>query len=177
MSIIPVKKYFEARKEGCSFFDNYNYISRERSTLLSWYLIFINNTWIIQKLSGWIMSNERRDLADIKPEDCSFLNLEDALKAFWKFKRSRSEMLCKKMGFFKFHKIPRKTPKFTSFFNQVAGVKAFNFRKIWLHHRCFPVNFAKLLATFILWNICKRLLLELCESSCIMLGWFKNGNG
>ena len=35
-----------------------------------------------------------------------------------------------------------------------------NFIKKRLQHRCFPVNIAKFLRTFILKNICERLLLK-----------------
>ena len=42
------------------------------------------------------------------------------------------------------------------------GLKAYNFIKKRLRHRCFPVNIAKFLSTPILKNICKRLLLWMC---------------
>ena len=46
-----------------------------------------------------------------------------------------------------------------SLFNKVTGVKACNFIKKRLQHRCFPVKFAKFLRTPILKNFCERLLL------------------
>ena len=45
------------------------------------------------------------------------------------------------------------------FFNKVAGLKAYNFIKSRLQHRCFPVKFCKFLRTLNLRNICERLLL------------------
>ena len=45
------------------------------------------------------------------------------------------------------------------FFNKVAGLRPATLLKKRLWHRCFPVNFAKLLRTPILKNICERLLL------------------
>ena len=42
------------------------------------------------------------------------------------------------------------------------GLKAYNFIKKRLRHRCFPANIAKFLSTPILKNICKRLLLWMC---------------
>ena len=46
-----------------------------------------------------------------------------------------------------------------SLFKKVPGLKAYNFIKKRLQHRCFPVKFAKFLRTAILKNICKQLLL------------------
>ena len=43
--------------------------------------------------------------------------------------------------------------------NKVAGLKACNFIKKSLRHRCFPMNIAKFLRTHILKNSCERLLL------------------
>ena len=45
------------------------------------------------------------------------------------------------------------------FFNKVAGLKAYNFIKSSLQHRCFPVKFCKFLRTLNLKNICERLFL------------------
>ena len=39
------------------------------------------------------------------------------------------------------------TPVLKSLFNEAAGLKAFNFIKKRLQHRCFPVNIAKFLKT------------------------------
>ena len=49
------------------------------------------------------------------------------------------------------------------FFNKVAGLKACNFMKKRLQHRCFPVKFAKFLRTHILSNINERLLVCIDE--------------
>ena len=46
-----------------------------------------------------------------------------------------------------------------SYFNKVAGLKACNFIKKRLQHRCFSVNTVKFFRAPILKNICKRLLL------------------
>ena len=54
-------------------------------------------------------------------------------------------------------KFYRKTPVLESIFNKVAGLKACNFIKKRLQHRCFPVKFAKFLRTPTLKNICERL--------------------
>ena len=61
--------------------------------------------------------------------------------------------------------------KFTNFtgkhlkvpFNKVAVLRACNFSKKRLQHRCFPIKFAEVLRTYILKNICERLLLNLCK--------------
>ena len=47
----------------------------------------------------------------------------------------------------KFHKFHRKTPVLESHFKKVAGLKACNFIKKRLQHRCFPVRFEKFLRT------------------------------
>ena len=47
-----------------------------------------------------------------------------------------------------------------SLLNKVANLKACNFIKKRLHHRCFPVKFAKILRIAILKNICERLSLS-----------------
>ena len=49
------------------------------------------------------------------------------------------------------------------FFNKVADLKACNFIKKRLQHRCFPVNTAKYLGP-ILKDICKQLLLKIYTS-------------
>ena len=48
----------------------------------------------------------------------------------------------------RFCNIRRKTPKFESLFNKVAGTKACNFLKKILQRRCFRVNIARPLGTF-----------------------------
>ena len=52
----------------------------------------------------------------------------------------------------KFRKFHRKTPVLESLFNKAAGLKACNFIKKRLEHRCFPVKFAKFLRTTFLQN-------------------------
>ena len=49
--------------------------------------------------------------------------------------------------FLKFHSIHGKTSVLESVFNKVAELKAGNFIKNRLQHRCFPVNIAKCLRT------------------------------
>ena len=51
-----------------------------------------------------------------------------------------------------------------SLFNKVAGLKAYNFLKNRLQHRCFPVKSLKFFRATILKNICKRLLLKNVKS-------------
>ena len=48
-----------------------------------------------------------------------------------------------------------------SFFNKVAGLRAFSFIKKKFQRSCFPVKFAKFLRTPTFKNICERLLLYL----------------
>ena len=47
-----------------------------------------------------------------------------------------------------------------SLFDKVEVLKAWNFIKKRLQHRCFTVKFAKFLRTLILKSICERLLVE-----------------
>ena len=47
----------------------------------------------------------------------------------------------------KFRNIHRKTLVLESVFNKVAGLKAYNFIKKRLQHRCFPVDIAEFLRT------------------------------
>ena len=60
----------------------------------------------------------------------------------------------------KFCCIHRKTPMLKSFFSKVAGLQVWNFIKMRLQHRCFPVNIAKFFIASILKNTCERLLLK-----------------
>ena len=60
-----------------------------------------------------------------------------------------------------FAKITRKHMYPSLFFKKVAGLRPATSLKKRLRQRCFPDNFAKLLRTPILWNICERLLLLL----------------
>ena len=48
-----------------------------------------------------------------------------------------------------------------SFFNKVAGMRAFKFIKKKCQRSCFPVKFAKFFRTPTFKNICERLLLYL----------------
>ena len=48
-----------------------------------------------------------------------------------------------------------------SFFNKVAGLRAFSFIKKKFQRSCFPVKFAKFLRKPTFKNICERLLLYL----------------
>ena len=54
------------------------------------------------------------------------------------------------------------------FLNKVAGLGTATLLKKKLWHSCFPVNFAKLLRTPILKNICKRLLMSLSRQFCYL---------
>ena len=78
-----------------------------------------------------------------------------------RYSRSWLRLCYKKKVFLKFRNFHRKTLVLESLFNKAAGLKACNFIKKRLQHRCFPVNIAKFLRTFILKNICERLLLKL----------------
>ena len=60
------------------------------------------------------------------------------------------EASCKKMCFWKFYKIHRKTPVSETFFNKVAGLLPATYLKKRLWYRCFTGNFVKFLrATFL----------------------------
>ena len=59
-----------------------------------------------------------------------------------------------------FCNIHRKTAVLESRFNKVAGLKACNFIKKGIQHRCFPVNDTKFLRKPFLRNICEWLLLK-----------------
>ena len=48
-------------------------------------------------------------------------------------------------------------------FNKAAVMRACNFSKKRLQHRCFPMIFASGFRIYILKNICERLLLNLCK--------------
>ena len=54
----------------------------------------------------------------------------------------------------------RNMPVLESLFNKIADLSACSFIKKRLQNRCFPVILAKFLRTFILKNICERLLLR-----------------
>ena len=58
-----------------------------------------------------------------------------------------------------FFKIGVFTPVLESVFNKVVGLRACNFIRKKLQHRCFPLKFATFLGTPILKNICVWLLL------------------
>ena len=64
---------------------------------------------------------------------------------------------------FIFNKVDKKTSVLEFIFNKVAGLKAWNFIKKILQHRCFPVNIAKFLRARILKNICERLLSDIAK--------------
>ena len=49
----------------------------------------------------------------------------------------------------KFRKFHKKTPVLESLVNKVTDRKAYNFIKKRLHHRCFPVKFAKLFIEYL----------------------------
>ena len=61
----------------------------------------------------------------------------------------------------KLNKFHRKTHVLQSFFNKVAGLRAFNFIKKKYQRSCFPVKFVKFFRTPTFKNICERLLLYL----------------
>ena len=62
-------------------------------------------------------------------------------------KSSRSEVFCKKGVLRNFTKFPGKHRRQSLFFNKVAGLRPVTLLKKRLWHRCFPVNFVKLLRT------------------------------
>ena len=67
-------------------------------------------------------------------------------------------------GVFQNHSIQWKTPVLESLFNKVACLKAYNFIKKRLWHRCFPVNIAKLFRTAFFIEHLWWLLLDFLQS-------------
>ena len=53
----------------------------------------------------------------------------------------------------------KRHPVLESLFNKAAGLKAFDFFKERLQHKCFPVNIAKFLRTVIFMELLRWLLL------------------
>ena len=82
------------------------------------------------------------------------------------FQKHLPDAYCKKKNafliFFNFHRktplLHRKTHFSESLLNSVPFLQASKLNKKRLQHRSFPVKFAKILRTFILQNICERLL-------------------
>ena len=67
-------------------------------------------------------------------------------------KKQPPQGFCKKGVLKKFHKIHLKTPVLESLFNRVSGLRPAILLKKKLQHRCFQVNFVKLLRTTFLQN-------------------------
>ena len=70
-----------------------------------------------------------------------------------------------KRGSLKFRKFNRKTPVLEFLFNKVAGLKACNFIKNRLKHRCFPMKFANFLRTPFFREHFRWLLLKIMNSN------------
>ena len=83
-----------------------------------------------------------------------------AAEAYVQFQKQPPAVFCKKSCCKKFRKFNRKIPALESLFNKVAGLQACNFIKKGLQQRHFSVKFAKFLRTYLLKNICERLLLQ-----------------
>ena len=83
-------------------------------------------------------------------------------KHFWSSHRSRtSHRRCSvKKGVLKNFASFTGKHLYWSYNTCITGLQPANFLKKRLQHKCFSVEFAKLLRTLILMNICKRLLLE-----------------
>ena len=69
--------------------------------------------------------------------------------------------------FLKILQNPQKTHVLESLFKRVAALKACNFIKTRLLHRCFPMNIAKFLRLPILKNFCERLLFDCFNGSLL----------
>ena len=67
-------------------------------------------------------------------------------------KKQPPQGFCKKGVLKKFHKVHLKTPVLESLFNRVSGLRPVILLKKKLQHRCFQVNFVKLLRTTFLQN-------------------------
>ena len=63
------------------------------------------------------------------------------------YRSRRPEVFCKKGVLWNFAKFPGKQPYQSLFFNKVAGLRPETLFKKRVWHRCFPVNFVKLLRT------------------------------
>ena len=87
------------------------------------------------------------------------------------FRSSFSQVFFKVAVPKKFHNIHRKSPVSESLFDKVAGLKAYNFNKKWLQHRCFPVKFAKVLRTPIFTDHLWWLLLNKFRRSLWFIVW------
>ena len=72
----------------------------------------------------------------------------------------------------KFWNIHRKTPMLKSLFNKVTVLRACDFIKKSLQHRCFPVIIAKFMRTPIPKNICEWLVLNALTTDKILLRIF-----
>ena len=75
------------------------------------------------------------------------------------YRSSRPEVFCKKSLLKNFTKFTGKHQCQSLFFNKVACLRPVTVLKKRLWHRCFPVNFAKVLRTSFLQNTSGRLLL------------------
>ena len=78
---------------------------------------------------------------------------------------------CSQMCFLKLRKICLETSLLESLFNNVADLKAWNFIKKRLRHRCFPVNFMQFFKKPYLQNTSRWLLLLILCSNQSFIHW------
>ena len=103
----------------------------------------------------------------------------DKNKSF--IKKQMPEGFCKKGVLKTFHKIHLKTPLLESLFNGVSGLRPETLLRKRLQHRCFQVNFVKLLRTPFLQNssvICLTVsfhkeILYICSNLLLLQKWTK----
>ena len=69
--------------------------------------------------------------------------------------------------FLKSSQYPQETPVLEVLFKNAAGLKACNFFKKRLQHRCFPANIAKFLVLLFSKNISERLLFDIFNGSLL----------
>ena len=102
-----------------------------------------DNKWqpVVSKIERFIILKETKNLSS------SRIVLLNFLCNITTIRNSRSQMLFE-IGVLKICNIHRKTSVVESLFSKVATLKACNFFKMRLQHRCFPVNIAKLLRKF-----------------------------
>ena len=102
-----------------------------------------DNKWqpVVSKIERFIILKETKNLSS------SRIVLLNFLCNITTIRNSRSQMLFE-IGVLKICNIHRKTSVVESLFSKVAALKACNFFKMRLQHRCFPVNIAKLLRKF-----------------------------
>ena len=85
----------------------------------------------------------------------------DMLRILSIYRGSRQEVFCRKGALRIFAKFTEKNLCQSLFLNKVADLRPATLLNKRLWHKCFPVNFAKFLRTFVLLKHLRRLLLNI----------------